>query len=187
MNRHIFFDLAERLFRELHGNEVLFCNLDGEDSDFVRLNTNRIRQAGNVFSRGLSLDLTDGRRQAQGVCDLSGDLQSDLARARQLLEGLRERIPHVPDDPYLHYSTKAAESDRCIGEGILDSAQAVADLTRTAEDLDLVGIWASGEIVEGLASSLGHRHWHASNSHNLDFSCYLGTDKAVKANVSGLT
>lgn len=187
MNRDQFFTLAANIFRKLHGDEILFCNLDAEDSDFVRLNNNRIRQAGNLRSRVLSLSLIDGRRQAQAACDLSGDQQTDMERASKLLRSLRERIPHVPDDPYLNYSTEAGQSDRQASENLPDSAQVIADLTRSAEGLDLVGIWASGEIAAGLASSLGHRHWHASISHNLDFSCYLRADKAVKANLSGLT
>ena len=237
-----FFDLSDRLCQELHGEEVLFCNMEGEDSDFVRLNGNRIRQAGGVSAWGLSLDLISGQRQAQASCDLSGDRDADLARARSLLQRLRERLPHVPEDPYLHYSTTPTESYRVQGSGPevgagtpsqdkdpvgddqsegeayggreepgvpkgsrgrddsgvrpggnggsatsddWDSADVIADLTQAAAGLDLVGIWASGELSAGLVSSLGHRHWHASRSFNLDFSCYLAGDKAVKANLSG--
>ena len=225
-----FFALSDRLCQELRGEEVLFCNLEGEDSDFVRLNGNRIRQAGGVSAWGLSLDLIAAQRQAQASCDLSGDRDEDLARARSLLQRLRERLPHVPEDPYLNYATTPTESYRpavqtpspqpspARGEGVRapaafatevlpagegverigygvqesgaaggdwDSAGVIADLTRAAAGLDLVGIWASGELSAGLASSLGHRHWHASRSFNLDFSCYLAGDKAVKANLSG--
>lgn len=244
-----FFDLCERLCQELRGEEVLFCNLAGEDSDFVRLNGNRIRQAGGISAWGLSLDLMAAQRQVQANCDLSGDRDADLARARSLLQRLRERLPHVPEDPYLNYSTTATESFRIqgsgngLGEGLMsrgkglggedksgtgellgvrtesrvqddpgvrkasrvqdesgprrgsvggaapsgdwDSAGVIAELTQAAAGLDLVGIWASGELSAGLASSLGHRHWHASRSFNLDFSCYLAGDKAVKANLSG--
>ncbi|HKJ09542.1 MAG TPA: metallopeptidase TldD-related protein, partial [Gammaproteobacteria bacterium] len=35
-------------------------------------------------------------------------------------------------------------------------------------------------------SSLGQRNWHASASFNLDWSCYLGPDKAVKSAMAGL-
>ncbi len=227
-----FFALSDRLCQELRGEEVLFCNLEGEDSDFVRLNGNRIRQAGGVSAWGLSLDLISGQRQAQASCDLCGDRDEDLARARSLLQRLRERLPHVPEDPYLNYATTPTESYRPAvqtpspqpspagGEGVRapaagatealparegaerigsplqesgtvsaggdwDSAGVIADLTQAAAGLDLVGIWASGELSTGLASSLGHRHWHASRSFNLDFSCYLTGDKAVKANLSG--
>ena len=230
-----FFALSDRLRQELRGDEVLLCNLEGEDSDFVRLNGNRVRQAGGVSAWGLSLDLIQGQRQAQASCDLSGDLGEDLVRARTLIERLRERLPHVPEDPYLNYSTEPGESHRILGGGGTagglalgpgageevsreigqqrdstsqdwdnargewdsprqdrenashewDSADAIADIIQAAAGLDLVGIWASGELSAGFASSLGHRHWHASRSFNLDFSCYLAGDKAVKANLSG--
>jgi predicted Zn-dependent protease len=186
MNREAFHRLAERIFRELEGQETGFCQLQGETSDFIRLNGNRIRQAGGVRSLSLGLDLIDGRRQAQGVCDLSGDPGTDLARARHLLQRLRERIPHLPEDPYLNYSEEPGGSDHVMGTEPPDGAGSIAELNQAAEGLDLVGIWASGEVVSGLASSLGHQHWHASNSFNLDFSCYLKGDKAVKANLSGL-
>jgi predicted Zn-dependent protease len=199
MRDEAFFELSERLGQELRGDEVLLCNLEGEDSDFVRLNGNRVRQAGGVSAWGLSLDLIQGQRQAQASCDLSGDLGEDLVRARTLIERLRERLPHVPADPYLNYSTEPGESHRILGGGGTagglavgtgasqewDSADAVADIIQAAAGLDLVGIWASGELSAGFASSLGHRHWHASRSFNLDFSCYLAGDKAVKANLSG--
>ncbi len=185
-----FFNLSDRLSRQLRGDEVLLCNLDGEDSDFVRLNGNRIRQAGGLSAWTLSLDLIQGQRQAQARCDLSGDPDQDLRRAQALLDRLRERLPHVPPDPYLNYATEATESDQRPGNrgltGDWDSAGAIADLTHAAAGLDLVGIWASGELHAGFASSLGHRHWHASQNFNLDFSCYLEGGKAVKANLSGL-
>jgi predicted Zn-dependent protease len=181
-----FDDLAAGLFRGLADGERAFCNLGGETTDFVRLNGNRIRQAGGVRRLTLALDLIDGGRQAQGVCDLCGDPRTDLQRARELLGRLRERLPHLPDDPYLNYSDSPSSSERRPDTEAPDTARAIADLTRVAEGLDLVGIWAGGEVVDALASSLGHRHWHASNSFNLDFSCYLHGDKAVKANLGGL-
>ncbi|AFL72567.1 TldD/PmbA family protein [Thiocystis violascens] len=185
MNQDTFFALADRLQAGLAGTEILFCNLGAEASDFVRLNRNRIRQAGHVRSAALGLNLIDGARQAEGRCDLTGDARQDLVRARHLLARLRERLVHVPDDPYLHYSTEASESHRQVGEAIPSAEETVAELIAAAEGLDLVGIWASGAIDEGLASSLGHRHWHQSLSFNLDWSCYLEADKAVKAGLGG--
>jgi len=187
MNQETFYLLAERLFEGLQGAETLFCGLGWESSDFVRLNHNRIRQAGAVRSAALGLDLIDGARQAQASCDLCGDLDEDLARARHLLGRLRERLAQVPPDPYLNFSTTATHSERWVAEDLPDARAVVAEVTAAAAGLDLVGIWASGEIREGLASSIGHRHWYGGRSFNLDWSCYLETDKAVKAGYSGLT
>jgi predicted Zn-dependent protease len=185
MSADTFFTLTERLCAELRGDEVLLCNLDGEGSDFARLNRTRIRQAGAVSREGLGLTLIEGGRQVDGDCDLSGDPAADLDLARDLLRRLRERIPHVPDDPYLHYSTEPAQSERRVGGNLPEPGVALDTLLAAAKGLDLVGIFASGTLAAGFASSLGHRHWHESASFNLDFSCYLERDKAVKAGYGG--
>ncbi len=186
MTPDTFFDLADRLSGGLAGQEQLFCSLSAETSDFVRLNHNRIRQAGAVRSAALGLTLVAGARQAEANCDLTGDPGQDLARARDLLGRLRERLPHVPEDPYLNLSIDPWTSETRVGDQSPNPREAVAGLIELAEGLDLVGIWASGEIVEGLLSSIGHRHWHQSQSFNLDWSAYLSGDRAVKASYAGL-
>ncbi|MBK1694478.1 peptidase [Chromatium weissei] len=186
MNQDAFLTLIERLHSGLTGSEVLFSNFSGEISDFVRLNRNRIRQAGHVQSANLALTLIDGTRQMEGRCELSGEFRTDLSRTRHLLTRLRERLADLPDDPYLQYSTEPSASTRRVGESSPPAAEVIAHLIQAAGGLDLVGIWASGDISIGLASSLGHRHWHQSQSFNLDWSCYLETDKAVKASLGGL-
>ena len=104
MTPDAFFTLTEGLNSGLTGQERLYCALSAETSDFVRLNHNRIRQAGSVRSAALGLTLVAGARQAEASCDLTGDPEQDLARARDLLGRLRERLPHVPEDPYLNLS-----------------------------------------------------------------------------------
>ena len=185
MTRNAFFELAEGLAAGLSGDEVLFCLLDGEDSDFVRLNRNRIRQAGSVQRRTLELNLVSGTRQVAGRCELAGGLTQDGPLSQDLLRRLRDRLSHVPEDPYLDFSTTPSSSERSLGGDLPDAGQAVSTLIAGAQGMDLVGIWASGQIVSGLASSLGHRHWHRSASFNLDWSCYLDKDKAVKSGYSG--
>ncbi|NVZ07823.1 peptidase [Allochromatium humboldtianum] len=186
MTPDAFFALAERLSAGLTGDEVLFCNLGGEVSDFVRLNRNRVRQAGNVRAAGLTLTLIAGARQAEAAFDLSGDPEADLALGRTLIGRLRERLAVLPDDPYLQYATEPSTGVTCQESQALPPAEeAVATLIEAAEGLDLVGIWAGGLIQTGLASSLGHRHWHERASFNLDWSVYLSGDKALKSSYSG--
>lgn len=186
MTPQSFFELAERFNGGLGGSEQLFCTLGAETSDFVRFNQNRVRQAGSVRRAVLGLTLIDGARQAQASCDLSGDLDQDLARAWDLIARLRERIPHLPKDPYLQVSETPWVSDSRVGEAPPDPREAIDELIELAQGLDLVGIWASGTILEGLASSLGHRHWHQSQSFSLDWSAYRSGDQAVKASYAGL-
>jgi predicted Zn-dependent protease len=185
MRREQFFSFADRLNRRLRGDEVLFASLGVEDSDFVRLNRNRVRQAGHVHSASLGLTLIHHRRQAQGDCLLAGDADADSTLAEDLLQRLRERLRHVPDDPYLNFSDQALEVDRSIPADLPATEDAVVALTDLADGLDLVGIWACGGIADGLASSIGHRCWHESHSFNLDWSCFADGDRAVKEGYSG--
>jgi predicted Zn-dependent protease len=185
MSAEAFFSLSDLLCDGLQTGEVLFCGLDGEDSDFVRLNQGRIRQAGAVHSQSLGLTLIDGARQVTGGCDLAGDLGLDLAQARDLIGRLRERLPQVPEDPYLNYADVPSRGEHLSEPQLPEAGEALGDLIAAAQGLDLVGIWASGNLYSGLASSLGHRHWHQGASFNLDGSCYLGGDKAVKAAYAG--
>ena len=58
-----FYELVDRLMNGLQGAEVLTCSFRAERSDFVRLNRNRVRQAGRVTQQSLSLDLIEGQRE----------------------------------------------------------------------------------------------------------------------------
>ncbi|ESQ14899.1 MAG TPA: peptidase [Chromatiaceae bacterium] len=185
MHQGTFFSLAERLMDRLQGAEILFANLNAEDSDFVRLNQNRVRQAGNVHSASLALTLINDSKQVEGSCDLRGDADTDLTLALDLLVRLRERLPHVPVDPYLNFCEQPFESTRVLPAQLTDASDAIDTLSEQADGMDLVGILASGRIADGLASSIGHRCWHQSDSFNLDWSCYLERDKAVKGTYSG--
>jgi predicted Zn-dependent protease len=180
-----FYSLMDRLMTFLQGSEVLTCSFHGEDSDFVRLNRNRVRQAGHVTQQALSLDLIDGQRHAAGVCDLAGDLTEDLGRLETLLRTLRAQRRHLPEDPHLHYATEIHNSEQHQDNPLPDGGEAIASLIRAAEGLDLVGIWAAGTISRGFANSLGQRNWHSSATFNLDWSCYHAGDKAVKSNYAG--
>ncbi len=180
-----FYALAAQVFERLHGEEQLFLHLDAEQSDFVRLNRNRVRQAGSVRTRQLGLTLIDGGRQIEGSCDLGGDLVADRALALELLAQLRERIAHLPTDPYLNLSDQPTNSHRRLDAELPSTQEAIVGLSEQAGGLDLVGVYAAGDMASGLASSIGHRHWHQSRSFHLDWSCYLDGDKAVKDSYSG--
>ena len=180
-----FRELGERLCEDLADDEVLLLNYSGEDSDFVRLNHNRIRQAGHVRQQALELDLVANGREAGAAMPLGGVLEDDLSRARALLQRLRERLPLLPEDPHLNYAT-GVNSTVHHGENRLPAAgEALEQLIDAARGLDLVGVWAGGEMSRGFANSLGQYNWHSAHSFNLDWSVYREGDKAVKQNYAG--
>ncbi len=181
-----FYALADAITARLQGDEVYTCTFHGEDSDFVRLNHSAIRQPGSVQQRSLSLDLIGGRRHAPGTITLSGDLELDRERLEVLMGELREKLPYLPEDPYLLYATDVTHSE-LHGDNHLPAAEdAVAALMAAGEGRDLVGIYASGGTYAGFANSLGQRNWFSSYSFNADWSFYYEKDKAVKTAYAGL-
>ncbi len=180
-----FRELATKLFGVLQGEEVLLLNYECEDSDFVRLNHNRIRQAGQVRQQGLRLDLIASGRQLTAGLSLSGNLEHDAAQAQALLHSLRERLPLLPEDPYLHYATEPQDTRKAGDNRLPPPQEAVSQVIEAATGLDLVGIWASGEMAHGFANSLGQSGWQSSYSFNFDWSIYHQGDKATKQNYAG--
>ena len=181
-----FFTLADALQAQLRGAETLLLSFAGEDSDFIRFNHGRVRQAGSVARRSLALGLIEADRQAAGRAQLAGSLEQDLPQLRCLLEGLREYRSHLPADPYLNFATDGASGETRVKSGLPATASALDEIMGASAGLDLVGIWAAGAICTGFANSLGQRNWHACESFNFDWSCYFAGDKAVKANYAGL-
>jgi len=178
--------VADRLGRGLRAGEVLLCNLGAERSDFVRFNQGRVRQAGSVEQRSLSLRLVRDRRQAAASVEIAGTkeddalLDSTLARLRDALEGL-------PEDPWLLIN-EAPQSTSSERRGVLAPAQSLVEyVTGEAQGHDLVGFYAGGTIYRGFANSLGQRNWHEVDSFNFDWSLYRQADQAVKAGYAGFS
>ena len=180
-----FRELSGKIISLLSGEETLLLNLEGERSDFIRLNQNRIRQAGHVNQQVLHMTFIARQRQSEASMDLAMDLSADFMRASQLLEQLREQIAFLPEDPFINFST-SVNNTQYIGENKLPpSGQALEEIIEIASGLDLVGIWASGEVFNGFANSLGQFNWHSNHNFSLDWSVYSLTDKAVKQNYAG--
>ena len=185
--QHYMNTLADHATSLLKGDERYLLNFSAEDSDFVRLNHAQVRQAGSVRQRVLALDLIQGNRHAPGSACLSGDAEMDRARIATLIESLRAKLPHLPDDPYLLYSTEVRSTERHAENQLSPANEVVARIQEAAKGLDLVGLYASGGIHNGFANSMGQRNWFTSYSFNFDFSVYHQGDKAVKADFAGLS
>jgi predicted Zn-dependent protease len=184
-----FYALSDALFKKLEGDEQLLLGLAGEVSDFVRLNHNKIRQAGSVAQRTVSLDLIEGKRHTEANVDLTGDSEQDLNQLVDTLKQLRQQRTLLPEDPYLFYATDINHSEYHHDNEVVHSHDAVEQVLQAASGLDLVGIFANGIQYSGFANSMGQRNWHSSANFNFDWSCYLAKgkvgDKAVKSNYAG--
>lgn len=183
-----FYQLADQLFAGLQGKEQCLLGFEAEESDFVRLNHNRLRQPGYVVQRSISIELVSAKRHARASVELTGQLAMDKPRLLQSINQLREQLAFLPDDPYLNIATEVNNTDVHHDGQVVDSGDALEQIISTAGDLDLVGLFANGMQYSGYASSNGQRNWHSSASFNFDWSCYLdgdARDKAVKSNYAG--
>jgi predicted Zn-dependent protease len=176
-----FFELVDQTAGSLGGSEVLLAGFVGEESDFVRFNRSRVRQATSVRQAHVTLTLIDGRRRDVLTLPLTGVATADRASMAAAVTELRSELPSLPEDPYLLYSTEPSQSAR-IERGRLPAGDDALDAVLSAADgADLVGIYASGPMQRGFASSLGHRHWHEVDSFHFDWSFFHAADKAVKS------
>ncbi len=183
--RDQFYRIFDGLCAQLQGGERLRAEYAGEESDFVRLNQGRVRQAGHVSQGAVVLELVDGQRHAAAECNLGGDPAQDLAQLGSLVQDLRQRLPLLPDDPHMLLPEGVAASEELADDRLPPAAEAVDALLRAADGLDLVGIHAQGAIHRGYAGSRGPRHWYRSHSFATDFCLYHQADKAVKATYAG--
>ena len=176
--------VSEYLFNNLESNEILILNFDAEQTDFVRFNHAKIRQAGNVDQATLTLSLVYKRKSLNSVIRLSLDYQKDSVLLLITLYYLRREIPELPQDPYLMYERNLNSFDRETKNKSLDSFNITDSILQGCHSLDMVGILSTGAIMKGFSNSLGQFNWHESQSFNFDWSMYTDTGKAIKQNYS---
>lgn len=181
----LFYGIADYAVSLLKGDEIINLNFEGEDSDFVRFNHNRMRQPGSVRSSDLGIDLIRGATHAEMQISLTGVEQEDQARVKRAIEDLRGRLDHIPEDPHLLYATEVNSTERVGADQLPAREEAVSSILEKGEGKDLVGIYAQGPIYRGFANNFGQRNWFAAHSFNFDYSFYLRDDKAVKSSYAG--
>lgn len=186
MMNDYFFDLIADLNDVLGYPHVFTAAFSGENSDFVRFNNAKVRQAGHVEQRNIQVDVIKGQRHALVSLSLGGNLSDDKRALRALVEDAKARLDLLEDDPFLLYATQAEESSLDVMPPTLPKAGDVTQsILRAAQGLEFVGIHAQGLTHRGFANSFGQRNFITRETFNTDFSIYLAKDKAVKANVAG--
>ncbi|HEX4338730.1 MAG TPA: metallopeptidase TldD-related protein [Polyangiaceae bacterium] len=178
------FDLVDDARTRLVGSEILLASLASEESDFVRFNRARVRQAMTIRQSYLTLSLIAGKRQDTVTLSLGGAYGEDRERVRVALDGMRASLPAMPEDPYLLYSTEPEQSERIETSCLPAAGDALDVILDAAKGTDFVGIFAAGPVRRVFASSLGHRFVHEVSSYQLDFSLYHARDKAAKGSLA---
>jgi predicted Zn-dependent protease len=187
--RERFETLADAAVASLRSGEHCTVGFVGEKTDFARLNRGRVRQAGTVDQTALTVRLVEGRRHVARQLSLSGT-DRDTQMVAATIASLRDVLPHLPEDPFLDiHQSESGDTDAGAHDAVdgMDAVAQVIDFASAGgQRLDLVGIWASGRVARGFASSWGQRSWFARSSWSLDFCVVHAGDKAVKRTVSGL-
>jgi predicted Zn-dependent protease len=176
---------AEDLRGLLEPGEEFTAYLQAERSEFIRLNGNRVRQAGQVTQARLTLNLIRDERHVEAALTLTGDPGSDARALGSLVTELREMLPLLPSDPYLSYAREGAPSNDIRPGRLPETAEILRVLGETARGMDLVGHCATGSLYRGFAGSTGQWHWFETESFSLDWSLYLRADKAAKGRYAG--
>ena len=184
------FDLAaDAAFACLAGGELATLWFEAEDSQFVRLNGARIRQAGSVQRPLATLRLILGARQASETLVLTGQPGEDTTRVQAAIAALRDVLSDSADDPHLLVARGALHSEARAELRAPDAFELGERIARLARGLDLVGFIASGPIARGFASATAAgrevSHWFDTCSASVDFSIHRPPDRAVKAQLAG--
>ena len=177
--------LAAVLERWRRPGEAFTAWLQGEETDFVRFNRARVRQAGTVRQAYLLLDWIAGRRHAAAEVALTGEEGSDRERLEHVVGRRRDALASVPEEPFLAYARGAPSSVRGRAGRVPSAAAAAETVVGVAGGADLVGLLASGRLWTGFANDEGQRNWEESESFNFDWSVYGEGGAAVMARYAG--
>ncbi|MGH8552455.1 MAG: TldD/PmbA family protein [Methylococcales bacterium] len=183
--RQYFFSLFDRLADSLHAGESLLGNFLAEQSDFVRLNSNKVRQAGEVRQFELVLNLICAQRNVTAITNVSVSIDRDSEHCLQLLGALRDQIESIPDDPYLWINHEVQNSESIDLNQQQSATHGIEEIIASSAGLDLVGFYASGPIQRGFANSFGQKNWHEKSSFHFEWSVFLENGRAVKSCYAG--
>ena len=179
--QNYFKKISNLLFNALESSEILILNFDAEETDFVRYNKSKIRQAGRVHQVSLDINLIKKGKTLRSSLRLSTEYNKDKTLLVRTLFFLRREVNELPKDPYLIYEKNINSSNLIDDQGLnaQDMSSRILDISSSH---DMVGILSSGKIIKGFANSLGQFNWHESDSFNFDWSLYDDDGKAVKQN-----
>jgi len=174
-----FDQLCSLLFENLRSGEDLSANLAAEDTLFLRLNNNRVRQNTDVSQCVLSLRYQAGGRTIDQALTLSQQRAQDQAAVLAALARCRSEAAVLPPDPFqVPMHNHGSSREEFVGQLLAPQALLQA-IVGPAAGCDMVGFYAGGTVIRANRNSQGQSHWFASDNFFFDYSLYDGP-KAVK-------
>ena len=172
--------LSERLFSRLQAGEDVNVNLEAEETLYLRLNNNRVRQNTDVTQRVMDIRYQGGGRTVDHSLSLSGQIDADCSSIDAVLERCRHDALLLPPDPF-QVPVQNHGSSREVFRGQLLAPQAlIPAILEPAGGCDLVGFYAGGVVISANRNSKGQNHWFETENFFFDYSLYSGP-QAVKS------
>ena len=191
----VFHQLVEAVRSHLAASDYHFTlSLTGEDSQFTRFNSAKVRQSGSVCDGQLRLTLMSSNRTTATRVPFTGHFQTDWAIAQQALQVLQAELPLLPIDPYVVLPEASNPSpnapshqSREVRRGTLIPPKNVAKtLIDTVKTLDFSGLYAGGIAYRAYGDSAGKSHWFETPSFTLDYSLFgKENNQAAKGVLAG--
>lgn len=183
--REWFTDLKTAVFAKARRNEVMVCGIDADFCEFARVSHSALVQASRVEHVSFHLSTGYGTRRIGASLTLPTEIREAKLLVFHELDRLRAWLDSIPEDPFfVEWSdvSESAESSMVLATPVESFYE---DFRKISSDLDVVGLYASGPMMSGWATSIGHFHWTATHRYFFDFSVYAVGDKAAKDFVSG--
>lgn len=190
IQRTDFESLSQRIFKTRKSGEHFFLSLSAEDTQFIRINAAKVRQAGLVEDASLDITLVlerpDGLRRASRTCTVTGLSWKDGEVIDETLKALRAEIADLPIDPYAQLPVDYGSGESETRGNLLNREQAAQTLLGSeVKGLDIAGIYAAGPVVRAMANSEGQSLWFLSETFSLDYSVYTPNQRALKGTFAG--
>ena len=183
--KEYFFKISEKIINTLSKNEHITLSINGENSEFIRINNAKVRQIGTVSDTSLSMELIKNNRKIGISFTLQRNFEIDLELAIKNLGVLRKNIDALPEDPLCVIPKDYGSLNEEYKGELLSSKDSIDSLLPVMQGVDLTGIWSSGDVFIGNSNSAGQKNWFSTETFSLDFSLINPLKKMVKETYAG--
>jgi len=185
MMKEYFFNMADKVINTLSNDEHLTLSINGEDSEFIRINNAKVRQLGTVTDATIGMELIKNSRKIEMSFTIQRDVDKDFKLIIDYLDIMRKNIQSLPEDPLCIIPEDHGSLDEEYTGDLLNTKDSVESLLPVMSGVDLIGIWASGDVFVGNANSAGQKNWFSTQTFSLDYSLINPLRKMVKETYAG--
>ena len=183
--KEYFFNISEKIINSLASDEHLTLSINGENSEFIRINNAKVRQIGTVSDTELGIELIKDNRKIGISFTVQRNAKKDFKLAMDHLEILRNNVDSLPEDPLCVIPKDYGSLDEEYKGELLSSKDSINALFPVMQGIDLTGIWAAGDVFIGNANSAGQKNWFSTETFSLDYSLINPLKKMVKETYAG--